>query len=403
LTGYSNEEKSAITFTYDALGMRLSRGSSGTERGFVWNYALGLPSVAIETKNAETVRYYVHTPGGELLYAIDADTEARWFYHFDEIGNTLFITDDTGGVIAGYVYSPYGALVASTGALNNHFTCQGQLGVMDDGGGRYYLRARYYDCRTSRFLSADPQKSAHPKLINPYQYAALNPVSNVDPRGNKPIPSAVLKSISDTFKGLRESLLDVIEEDMLRIGPIAEHYRVMAEHYEGLAREAGFREADVRIEATMKRNEQEAEAARQDRINRIRERFYKKEQPRSGPCYCPRCDHSGLGGLGYLFTNPLSTASDYATFTHAGLFAFAGVTIGEIINGILRFFGVRSTLPYGRIYKETGKAWLVLYQQAGAGYNLSSEPPPRSKREANKLHGVVGPGPRSIPMDHVPH
>ncbi|MSU35862.1 MAG: hypothetical protein EXS36_12315 [Pedosphaera sp.] len=57
---------------------------------------------------------------------------------------------------------------------------------MSEGGGLYYLRARYYDSRTARFLSRDPILSRDPRRVNPYQYAAGDPNSLGDPTGLDP-------------------------------------------------------------------------------------------------------------------------------------------------------------------------------------------------------------------------
>jgi RHS repeat-associated protein len=177
------------THTYDGMGYRLSRTTAAGTRNYVWNHALGLSSVAIEKQGAADLRYYVYTPGGALLYSIDAAGNARHFYHFDEAGNTRFVSNDAGAVEASYAYSPFGVLLASTGALDNPFTWQGQMGVMDDGNGLYYIRARYYDAGSGRFLSRDAVRSTHPLKINPYQYALNNPIKYADINGNNPNPA----------------------------------------------------------------------------------------------------------------------------------------------------------------------------------------------------------------------
>ena len=49
----------------------------------------------------------------------------------------------------------------------------------------YYLRARYYDSTTGRFISADsyPGSTADPVSLHKYLYANANPVMNSDPTG----------------------------------------------------------------------------------------------------------------------------------------------------------------------------------------------------------------------------
>ena len=178
------EGATVVDFTYDGLGNRLSRRESGATRSYVWNYALTIPSVSIERAGVNDRRYFVHAPNGDLLYSIEAADNSRRYYHFDEMGNTLFITDSNGSVIGSYAYGPYGTLAGSTGVLDNEFTYQGQLGVMADGStGLYYMGARYYDSASGRFISRDPVRTIGPRTVNAYGYALGNPLRFVDPLG----------------------------------------------------------------------------------------------------------------------------------------------------------------------------------------------------------------------------
>jgi RHS repeat-associated protein len=51
--------------------------------------------------------------------------------------------------------------------------------------GLYYLRARYYNPATGRFLSRDPEdgKPIDPRTLHKYLYANGDPVNMADPRG----------------------------------------------------------------------------------------------------------------------------------------------------------------------------------------------------------------------------
>jgi len=170
-------------FAYDALGQMISRTRGGVTREFVWNYALGLPSVSVVRDGGQDVRYYVHAPSGVLLYGIDANDNTRHFYHFDEMGSTLFLTDSAGNITDSYGLTPYGKLTAQ-GSTTNPFTFVGAYGVMQVGDtGLYYMRARFYDAQTARFISRDPVQSIGPRQLNPYQYALNNPLRVRDVTG----------------------------------------------------------------------------------------------------------------------------------------------------------------------------------------------------------------------------
>jgi RHS repeat-associated protein len=187
LTSYT-ESGQTVSFTYDGVGQRLSRTAAGVEERYLWNYALGIPSIAMIRRGSADERYFVHTPEGVLLYSITPDG-AREFYHYDETGNVRFLTDDSGRMAATYEYGPYGEWMAATGASANPFTYQGMFGVMREGSsGLYYMRARYYDSESSRFISRDPLLTTLPKAINPYQYALANPLQYQDPLGLEAVP-----------------------------------------------------------------------------------------------------------------------------------------------------------------------------------------------------------------------
>ena len=172
-------------YTYDALGARTSVESGGVTNGYVWNYALAMRSVSIVRQAGSDVRYYVHLPNGRLLHSVEASDDSRKFYHYDETGTTLFLSDDAGAMTDTYMVTPYGQVVGKTGTTPNPFVYLGALGVMQEESlpGLYYMRARYYDAVTRRFISRDPERLLSPRHVNPYQYAFQNPLRYGDPSG----------------------------------------------------------------------------------------------------------------------------------------------------------------------------------------------------------------------------
>ncbi len=181
---------SDATLTYNGLNDLLTREANGTTLHGYYNYALGLKPMVAE-KNDDTtawVRFYVLTPGGRLLYMIDAaDGNKVYFYHFDKMGNTLFLTDASGTITDKYAYSPYGKLLAHEGSNDQPFTFVGAWQIRQEGNaGLYQMRARYYDAVTARFISRESlwPRVGRPIALNPYQYAALNPLKYADRTGN---------------------------------------------------------------------------------------------------------------------------------------------------------------------------------------------------------------------------
>jgi RHS repeat-associated protein len=179
-----------VTLTYNGLGDLRTRAEGGNAIHFYYNYALGLHPIVAERDETgdQFLRYYVWTPGGELLYMIDAaNGNAVYFYHFDKNGNTLFLTDVSGTVTDKYAYAPYGTLLGHEGASDQPFTFLGERGVRQEGasGTLYHVRLRYYDALTARFLSRDPIwiVISSPRRVNPYQYAQNDPLGLIDVTG----------------------------------------------------------------------------------------------------------------------------------------------------------------------------------------------------------------------------
>src|SRR5579871_1324020 len=205
MTARSGADGSASA-TYDAFGLRTSLTSGGQPQNFIWNYATGLPTIATVQKGGADQQYLVYTPSGLLLYAINASSNARTYFHFDAHGSTTMLSNDAGTVTDTYLIGPYGESVVQSGSTNNPFTWMGQFGVMQEGStGLFYIRARYYDSITARFLSPDSQVSTQPLQVNPYQFALLNPISNTDATGAEP------QSDENFFRQLAYSLADAAE------------------------------------------------------------------------------------------------------------------------------------------------------------------------------------------------
>lgn len=183
LTSFSDGTSSG-TFTYDGLGEMSSSTASGAAQTFVFNYLLRFPALSIVRQGGSDLRYYVYLPSGVLLYSIEAADNTRHFFHFDEMGNTVMLTADSGVMTDSYAVTPYGENADHVGTTSNPFTWQGKYGVMQEGQGLYYARSRHYDASAARFVSRDPFTTGDPRSSEPYIYARGNPLKYVDPLGN---------------------------------------------------------------------------------------------------------------------------------------------------------------------------------------------------------------------------
>jgi RHS repeat-associated protein len=100
----------------------------------------------------------------------------RYFYLRDGSNSVVALTDLAGSTAATYSYDAFGVPGTSTGSVTNPLRYTGR--EYDSSSGLYFYRARYYDPNSGRFLSEDPIRH-----LNPYPYAANDPVDFNDPSG----------------------------------------------------------------------------------------------------------------------------------------------------------------------------------------------------------------------------
>lgn len=170
-------------YKYDALGHRTERINGNDITHFVLN--LNSPiSLVLQTTDGNGVKKANYVYGLGLLESIDINDSVRYF-HFDSGHNTIAITDDNDSVKATYTYLPYGELSEKTGTILQPFTFLGEFGVEQETDSCYYIRARYYDASTRRFLSKDPLfgDGFEPQSLNRYVYSLNNPLQIFDPTG----------------------------------------------------------------------------------------------------------------------------------------------------------------------------------------------------------------------------
>jgi RHS repeat-associated protein len=95
----------------------------------------------------------------------------------------MAIVDTSGTVQKSYTYDVYGKPTAA-GSLANEFDFAGQE---TDPTGLQYLRARYMDPATGRFISREPIARAPGWMANAFVYGLSAPARAVDPSGLYPV------------------------------------------------------------------------------------------------------------------------------------------------------------------------------------------------------------------------
>lgn len=188
--GNGGTRERLLVYEYNAFGELVRRslgagaGSATVDRHFVWDRGNLLAELdgALAARRSE----YAHYPGLDHPFALvtgaTAVTATR-FVQVDAQGTVLGLTDAAGGVAAeGLETDAWGRLLGGGGAVGDTLRLKWK-GLLWEGDSTqlYYVRARWYDPVTRRFVSEDP--IGLDGGINPYVYGENDPVGMTDPLG----------------------------------------------------------------------------------------------------------------------------------------------------------------------------------------------------------------------------
>ena len=203
------------SYTYDYEGNRTSKTTHKSNGEFEYTKYLNdnssLTNVLAEIDENGTVKC-TYTIGADL---ISQERDGRTsFYLYDGHGSVVGLANESGVVTDTYSYDAFGNLLKSTGSnANNYRYCGEQF---DETTGLYYLRARYMDTSTGRFISQDSYAGSisDPTSLHKYLYANANPVTYSDPSGY-----SVEKDIS-LYQGLWLSIDQALDYEQRLLGSI---------------------------------------------------------------------------------------------------------------------------------------------------------------------------------------
>jgi RHS repeat-associated protein len=178
LTRVASPDNGTWEYLYDGAGRRVQSMHDSEVCRFLLD-PRGMTNVLAEYDgDGNLTAYYVHGLG--LAYKVDASGDA-YSYHYNYAGHTVAMTDGDGDIVNKYAYLPFGELAAEDEMVDNPFRYVGKYGVMDEGNGLLFMRARYLHLGFGRFVSRDPIGLADD--FNMYEYADNNPFRFVDPMG----------------------------------------------------------------------------------------------------------------------------------------------------------------------------------------------------------------------------
>ncbi|MBE9080520.1 RHS repeat protein, partial [Romeria aff. gracilis LEGE 07310] len=193
-----DSDSNVTQYEYDAFGNRTATVYNGQRTEYLID-PFGYGDVLAEYDDSgNLVARYSHGIG--LVSRTDASSDTA-FYDFDGTGSTAGLTGTAGTNLNSYSYRPFGEDFYEIETIDNSFEFVGQWGVTEEANGLDFMRARFYDSDTGRFVASDPI-GLQGKDTNFYRYVNNDPISFIDPEGTIIVaPAAVGLSIVGGLAG----------------------------------------------------------------------------------------------------------------------------------------------------------------------------------------------------------
>ena len=192
-----DSDSNLTQYEYNAFGNRTATVYNGQRTEYLID-PFGYGEVVAEYDgNGNLIANYDHGIG--LVSRTDAGNNTA-FYDFDGTGSTAALTGQAGTELNSYAYNPFGEDFYEAETVNNSFEYVGQWGVTEEVNGLDFMRARFYDSHSGRFVASDPI-GLQGQDTNFYRYVNNDPVSFIDPEGTVGIAPAVGTTTVSFFAG----------------------------------------------------------------------------------------------------------------------------------------------------------------------------------------------------------
>lgn len=187
LIQYKGENDTIVKYRYNGDGLLYER----TEEDKITRYYYDIDDNLIAEGNVSNgksdITYtYIYDLSNQLWARVEHATEEVQYYQFNGHGDIVGLTDSQGNQLNSYTYDIWGNPEQEEGDTPNIFRYSGEY--WDETTQLQYLRARWYDPNTGRFISKDTYEGSleSPLSQNLYTYVENNPLTHVDPSGHKP-------------------------------------------------------------------------------------------------------------------------------------------------------------------------------------------------------------------------
>ena len=184
MASFTPSGAAAYAYTYDPEGIRTSKQDTATNGAYTRYHCDDSGRVIAESNGNNQVT-------AQIIWGVDKPLarkigNAYYYYVYNGHGDVIALTDENGTVKNTYSYDEWGNItsISETSGLEQPIRYCGEY--YDTESGLYYLRARYYDPMTGRFISKDSLEGQidNPLSLNLYTYCYSNPLRFIDPSGN---------------------------------------------------------------------------------------------------------------------------------------------------------------------------------------------------------------------------
>ncbi|GGH61427.1 hypothetical protein GCM10008014_36860 [Paenibacillus silvae] len=186
LTGATvNDQR--VSYRYNGDGLMTERSTGGnTTRYYYDDRGLLVAEGTVNSTGAVQITAgYIYDSAGKLTARQIAGENQLQSYVTNGHGDVTEIRDSSGNVLNRYTYDIWGNPETTEETVPNALRYAGEY--WDEVTGLQYLRARWYDPSTARFINEDMYEGelTNPLSLNLYTYVHNNPLIYVDPSGHK--------------------------------------------------------------------------------------------------------------------------------------------------------------------------------------------------------------------------
>ena len=170
-----------VRYFYNGDGLRVRKDFNGEIIDYIYDITEKFPSLIVEMdENGIIKKKYID---GSVY---DVENSSFQYFLQDALGSTIAITNTDGEIIATFDYDAFGQ-VEKSGDVEQTVLFAGEQ--QDIESNYIYLRSRYYDPVTGRFLTKDSYKghTTDPRSLHRYVYVYNNPINLTDPSGFSPL------------------------------------------------------------------------------------------------------------------------------------------------------------------------------------------------------------------------